>query len=42
MLKIVFLVLAAISFLWKAFGLPSGRVDTVALGFAFVVISFLV
>lgn len=42
MLKMIFLILAAISFGWKAFQLPSGRIDTVALGFMFVVISVLV
>ena len=35
-------IAAIVCFLLKAFGVPAGRIDFVALGFAFVVAGFLV
>jgi hypothetical protein len=42
MIKIVLLVCALISFLVKAFGVNTGQVDCMNLGFAFLVASLLV
>lgn len=42
MLKIVFLVLAVICFVLKAFSVSLGRVDPWYLGWAFVISSMLV
>ena len=42
MLKIVLLVLALICFVVRALSIPTGRIDTMNAGFAFLVASLLV
>ena len=42
MIKIVLIVCALVCFLLKAFSVPTGRVDTMNLGFAFLVATLLV